>query len=192
MKCDESKPACVRCTSTGRKCDGYQVTSPEDPSSSTSTTLSPPGPDAAISASALPILSNPYSGLEGSEQERRNFHFFCTRTVPQLSGFFGSEFWERLVPRTTYHHPAIKHAVLALSSLHERFELGDTSVFASNLDIAQGGFALQQYNKAIQQLIGATSRQQLDICLISCVLFACFEVRNTGPCVELATFCKRH
>ncbi|KAL8822855.1 MAG: hypothetical protein Q9191_006418 [Dirinaria sp. TL-2023a] len=123
----------------------------------------------------MPVASNPHSGFGGSEQERRNFNFFCTRTIPQLSGFFGSEFWEKLVPRTTYHHPAIKHAVLALGSLHERFEQGDTSVYASNLDIAQGGFALQQYNKAIQQLIKATSRQQLDICLISCVLFACFE-----------------
>ena len=129
------------------------------------------------------LMSNPSLDIPGGENERRNFYFFHNRTVPQLAGFFGSEFWEKLVPRTTYHHPAIRHAVLALGSLHERFEMGDRSIFASNLDTAQGGFALQQYNKAIQSLIKTTStkqRQQLDICLIACVLFACFEVPDFG------------
>lgn len=91
------------------------------------------------------------------------------RTVPQLSGFIGSEFWETLVPKTTYHHPAIQHAVLALGSPHERFEMGERSIFASNLDTVQGGFALRQYNKAIQSLNKTTStegRLSLDICLI--------------------------
>ena len=178
----------MRCTGTGRKCDGYQSLTGERITSSASINPTPPASQTTISASAMPITSNPRSNFGGSEQERRNFHFFCTRTIPQLSGFFGSEFWERLVPRTTYHHPAIKHAVLALSSLHERFEQGDMSVFASNLDIAQGGFALHQYNKAIQQLIQVTSRQQLDICLISCVLFACFEVKHTKCSADVAVF----
>ena len=99
--------------------------------------------------------------------------------MPQVSGFFGSEFWEKLVPRTIHDCPVIWHAVLALGSLHERFEMDDRSILASNLDTAQGGFALQEYNKAINYLIKTTSeegKQPVDICLIACVLFACFEV----------------
>lgn len=142
---------------------------------SSSTSLS-----AQLTLAGPSLVPNPAFDIPAGEQERRNFHFFRERTVPQLSGFFGSEFWEGLVPRTTHHHPAIRHGVLALGSLHERFEMGDRSIFASNLDTAQGGFALQQYNRAIQSLIKTTSTEQgrsLDICLIACVLFACFEVR---------------
>ena len=78
-----------------------------------------------------------------------------------------------------HHEPAIRHAVIALGSLHERFEIQDKSIMRSNLDVVQGGFALEQYNHAIRQLIDpATGSKPLaiDVCLISCVLFACFEV----------------
>ncbi|TVY86445.1 Transcriptional regulatory protein [Lachnellula willkommii] len=37
VKCDEAKPACNRCSSTGRKCDGF----PQDPSSSSNDGDSP-------------------------------------------------------------------------------------------------------------------------------------------------------
>lgn len=94
--------------------------------------------------------------------------------MPQLSRFFCSGFWEILVPWTIYHYPAIRHGVRALGSPHERFVMGDMSIFAVNLDTVQGGFALRQYNKAIQSLIKTTStdgKRSLEICLIACVQF---------------------
>jgi len=54
-----------------------------------------------------------------------------------------------MVPRVRYHHAVVRHAVLALGSLHERYGMGDRSIFASNLDTVQGGLALRQYYKAI-------------------------------------------
>ncbi|KAI0890176.1 uncharacterized protein GGS22DRAFT_183523 [Annulohypoxylon maeteangense] len=45
VKCDETKPACTRCTSTGRKCDGYGGTAPPRPKkspSAPSSSFSPP------------------------------------------------------------------------------------------------------------------------------------------------------
>jgi len=83
------------------------------------------------------------------------------------------------VPLASFHEPALKHALIALASLHERFEKGDRSVLKSNKDIAEGGFALQQYNKAIRCLINpyeGDTRPALDTSLVACVLFACFEV----------------
>lgn len=41
-------------------------------------------------------------------------------------------------------------------------------------------FALQQYSLALKHLLKPFSRrekQAVDICLVACVLFACFEVR---------------
>ena len=96
-----------------------------------------------------------------------------------LCGFFDSEIWEQLVLQATYQEPAIRHAVFALGSLHERFETGDVTVFSSNLDIVQGGLALKQYTQAISHVIARSSQKDsrsLDVCLVACVLFACFEV----------------
>ena len=115
----------------------------------------------------------------GDAAERRSFHFFRSRTAPQLAGYFVSDFWDCLVPLSTHHQPAIKHAVVALASLHERFENNDSSILSSNYDIAQGSFSLKQYNRAIHCLIEpitAGGQQDLDTFLVACLLFACFEV----------------
>ena len=185
VKCDEAKPNCHRCTSTGRKCDGYE--SPDQTSSRSSSAT--PNPETAVSVvptrPKVPIsrlIKGPILTIEGDEQERRIFHFFRERTIPGLCGFFGSDIWERLVLQTTFQEPALRHAVFALGSLHERFEKGDTTVFASNLDTVQGGLALRNYTQAIGHVIKrSTSKdsRSLDVCLIACILFACFEVCRT-------------
>ena len=185
IKCDEAKPNCHRCTSTGRKCDGYE--SPDQPASRSSSAT----PNLEIAVSVVPtrqkvpisrLLKGPVLTVDGDEQEKRTFHFFRERTVPGLCGFFGSEIWERLVLQTTFQEPALRHAVFALGSLHERFEMGDRTVFASNLDTVQGGLALRHYTQAIGHVIKrSTSKdsRSLDVCLIACILFACFEVSRT-------------
>ncbi|KAL8722640.1 MAG: hypothetical protein Q9181_007443 [Wetmoreana brouardii] len=43
------------------------------------------------------------------------------------------------------------------------------------MDIVEGGFALQQYNKAIQHLVKGARKPSLDTSLVACALFACFE-----------------
>ncbi|OTB11648.1 hypothetical protein K445DRAFT_370090 [Daldinia sp. EC12] len=62
VKCDETKPACTRCTSTGRKCDGYDGAPPPRPkkpasSASPSSSHSPDQPAAPFCA--------PTSGTDG-------------------------------------------------------------------------------------------------------------------------------
>ena len=115
----------------------------------------------------------------GNQAESRSFCFFRDRTVPQLAGYFASDFWDCLLPLSTHYQPAIRHAVVALAALHERFENNDNSILSSNYDIAQGGFALQQYNRAIGCLIKPVKDggdQRSNVALIACILFACFEV----------------
>ena len=125
----------------------------------------------------------PSPELLGTPAERRSFYFFRSRTAPQLAGYFVSEFWERLIPLSTHQQPAIRHAVIALAALHERFEDSDDSILSSNHDLVHGGFALQQYNRAIGYLIkpsAVAESQALDVYLVGCILFACFEVRTTS------------
>jgi hypothetical protein len=63
-----------------------------------------------------------------------------------------------------------------LGALHERFEKHD-----GNIRSHEDCFAIQEYGRAIQALITPFSRnepQAMDVCLISCILFTCFEVRK--------------
>jgi hypothetical protein len=168
VKCDEGKPHCERCVTTGRKCDGYELEpyKPEDISRSTSCTLT--------RSPSLEIL--------GNEKERRSFHFFLTRTAPQLSAFYGEPFWNKLVLQASHYEPSIRHAITALGSLHERFENEEGFLTRSNTDQRYNdSFALQEYGLAIQALVQPFSRnepQAIDVCLTSCILFACFEVSS--------------
>lgn len=125
------------------------------------------------------VQRNPNIKIFHEQAERRSFFFFQDRTASQLAGLFASDFWDCLLPLSAHYHPAIRHAVVALAALHERFENDDNSILSSNYDIAQGGFALQQYNRAIGCLIKPVKDggdQRLDVALITCILFACFEV----------------
>lgn len=67
VKCDETKPACNRCTSTQRKCDGYLVQNTGEAKSSTKPESLRPSLNIDVSSDAL---------------EKRTFDFFRARTVP--------------------------------------------------------------------------------------------------------------
>ncbi|KAF5967687.1 C6 zinc finger domain-containing protein [Fusarium coicis] len=69
VKCDEARPSCVKCTSTGRTCDGYE--------------------EAAEQQAPIQTVIAGY----GNSQEARSIQFFIERTLSQLTSFFPDEFW---------------------------------------------------------------------------------------------------
>jgi hypothetical protein len=95
------------------------------------------------------------------------------RTCLQQAGFFGSDFWERLVLQAAYHEPAIRHAIVAIGSLHEVLE---HRIVIKDADKV---FAFEQYSLAMKELLLPLSQngeRAVDVCLIACILFTCFEV----------------
>ncbi|ETS76228.1 hypothetical protein PFICI_11615 [Pestalotiopsis fici W106-1] len=165
VKCDEARPACVRCTSTGRTCDGYPHISTAESSSSLSSSSSP-------ERLTVTLHAGPSVQLFDTPQSKRSFAFFRQRTSPQLSGFFKSEFWESLVFRVAYHESAIRHAVVALGAAHEASERRSASPSAIKT------FAVEQYNLAIKELLIPLARRgegAVDVCLIACIMFVNFE-----------------
>lgn len=168
MKCDEAKPSCCSCTSTGRKCDGYgpNIETPSDLSSSF----------------LLALGRSPHIGFLGTEKERRSFEFFRQKSAPQLSGFFGGDFWKRLLLQAALHEPSIRHAILALGSLHSKFEQNNNLIKRSHTNGWTDDFASKNYSQAINLLVGPLSqegRQAIDVCLICSILFACLEVSRS-------------
>ena len=83
-------------------------------------------------------------------------------------------FWDRVVLQACHTEPAIKHAVLALSSLHQLSGLphdNDTS-YQHRL------YAERQHHKALEEarvLIASAQPQDVDRILIACIIFIIFE-----------------
>lgn len=161
VKCDEAKPSCKRCTSTGRKCDGYA----QD--------LSIPSPDDKDYGAIIQRIA---THISGTTQEKRGFQYFVTSTSEELSGFFTSSFWEHLILQASSTDPSLRHAVVAIGSLHEEFAHNRLSYNVETEGKGQA-FATSQYTKAIAHLRKSllSGKQAPMTALMSCILFACFD-----------------
>lgn len=169
VKCGEERPECRRCTSTGRECDGYADIKPSVSLTTQSNIIS--------EGLTLRPSTVPWYDLFTGDVERRSFQYFLEKTAPQLAGDFECPFWDYMVLQSVHQEPAIRHITVALGSLHENFEHDAALVHSSRL-AAGGSFALRQYLSAMHSLMPTpNSSQPLDVCLISCILFSCFEVR---------------
>lgn len=164
VKCDETKPFCLRCTKTGRKCDGYL--------------------DPALPKKRHPKNTSPYDHVLGplleisAPDEKRAFYFFQHVTAPCVSGDFDAVFWRVTVLQICQAEPAVRHAVLAVSSLHEGLGAGDILPFTDGRPTQPAqSFALQQYNKAIARLLDQMNNPLTRplASLLTCVLFVCIE-----------------
>jgi hypothetical protein len=120
IKCDETKPSCVRCIKFVFKCDGYAA---DKTNESITTTL--------VVAKAIllkPYLSrpslvnSPWRPVLLSEQEHRYFRVFCDQTVSSLSGFFDEPLWGRLVLQACELDPTICHAVVPIGALDKTLD----------------------------------------------------------------------
>lgn len=159
VKCDESfsqtKLSCRNCQVGGRVCDGPPKL---EPLPGTSVTASSPVLGSSLNASAV---------LPEAGGERRYFHFFLQCTAPELSGYFDSDFYKRYILQMSRDQPAIRHALIALGSLHEGIKLGEQvgGPLRNN--------SLQHYNRAIGALSknSAGGHQTISVMLICCLLF---------------------
>lgn len=166
VKCDETHPDCMRCISTGRKCDGYKVKTTELRNLS-SRTLSPNPP---TTLPALPNFDDP--------QQREFFGFFVSCTSRTSSLYFGANFWSRRVLQLSLGEDSIRYALCSLSALH-RMSTASTLPGMSCNEYQQ--YALQQYNHAVrctQKLLAESSDGSEDKVLkglVACILFVSYE-----------------
>lgn len=140
----------------------------------------------------LPVVLLPSIQSLGTEQETRSFQFFYERTIPSLAGYCGSEFWSGLVLQVSQNEKSVRHALVALGSLHENFEKDQQIPGFWFTRPGDDRFALQEYVLAIKTLLGSSRSSPLaapshhtagipgtltvDVCLVSCILFVFIEV----------------
>ncbi|KAJ5788432.1 transcriptional regulator family: Fungal Specific TF [Penicillium paradoxum] len=165
VKCDEGRPACRKCVSTSRVCDGYGIWggggSPYDQ----------PQCNRALSVYCTPV---PVGNL--SQEEQVCFDWLIKRTTKKFSGLFPSDFWQTLVFQASAQEPAVRHALIAVSSAHRfDYQHGPDSLAENKLKDER--FTLQQYNKAIRHLRRNTTdnNHSVRVALITCLLFIILE-----------------
>ncbi|GLA38282.1 hypothetical protein AnigIFM63309_005294 [Aspergillus niger] len=164
IKCDETPNACRNCTSTGRKCDGYNQY--RLPFRKATLPVSKPSRSLIV---CLPGLDS---------DERRCLQFFEHNTIPMLVGYADSEVWQRLVLQMCHREPAVCHAVVALSAFHENYERSSMNM-EPKPDHRHHHYALEQYNRSMAMLrrrIQSNDPQVRSITLMCCVVFVILEL----------------
>lgn len=178
VKCGEEKPECKQCTSTGRKCDGYSNASQKELRANIS--KSSYAPVVPVSSSRVSIINsdNRLVLIPGTRQERQYVHFFCAEATSALSGFFPSDFWNRFLPQMSHHNSTMRHAAAAVGAAYEQYTLR-----APGEENINEGFALRQYNKAIQHFqeqIRSPRGSDFDVMLMTCALFSLLEMLRSN------------
>jgi hypothetical protein len=102
--------------------------------------------------------------------------YFSVRTGPALSSVSRHPFWSFTLPQLSASEPAIRHALIASSAAHARFEADATNNQLAHNAI-DPSFILRHYNESIEQLKLNLSRgpQSLDYALLCCLLFISME-----------------
>lgn len=162
----------MRCTKTGRRCDGYLDAK----------TMSQRRRRTGLNGHGVGEPQAPLALLYewASADERRAFHFFQHVTAPCLSGDLDGPFWRMLVLQICQSEPAVRHAVLAVSSLHEGMVQATMMMPYADAD-HRHSFALFQYNRAIACLLDQmrTVDARPLVPLLTCVLFVCIELMQS-------------
>ncbi|KAF2878480.1 hypothetical protein BDV95DRAFT_479319 [Massariosphaeria phaeospora] len=169
VKCDEGRPACRRCISTGRVCDGYGIWG----GGGNDYHQRRPSVAPARSNEIMNRPSPPLLKVAGNTEENRYLQWFTSRILMKIPGPFALSFWGNLIMQASLSEPAVLHAVLTLSSIHKREVLFDKDQVEG-----ENQFMLQHYIKAIQHLrphFSVDDRASKRVALIACLVFVWLE-----------------
>ncbi|KAL2209238.1 hypothetical protein CC79DRAFT_667272 [Sarocladium strictum] len=164
VKCDEAKPCCQRCISTGRKCDGYRI-QPQQPQTSLVLITAP---DQACTTGTTPC----------GVRARMTFQTFKVLHAHSLSSYGTAGFWQSVVLQASDQSGSIKHLLIAATSLSgvspSQGNMLDTCASESKGNVP----FLAHYGVALQYLRNCAASDVI-VVLVACVLLAlCDEMQN--------------
>ncbi|KAK0722157.1 hypothetical protein B0T26DRAFT_641870 [Lasiosphaeria miniovina] len=166
VKCDETKPHCLRCTNHGRSCQGY-------PSQDT---VNYSWGELLQKRPIMPALTH-----RTPSADRRALDFYFRVVAPILTEYSDDSFWIQLVAPATEQDAAVRHAVIAISSLYEHSSLErDTAQLDKTLE---NHFAISHYNHALREISKTADENTV---LFVCILFVCIEVLNNNKDAAVA------
>ncbi|KAI9147105.1 putative C6 transcription factor [Paramyrothecium foliicola] len=194
VKCDETWPSCLKCQSTGRTCDGYDVV-PRFAESEVNANQNHHTKAIAIASCGLPDscaavnIKRPPSSCPQNHhsltlQKLRPFmmlptlapvhtealSFFELVSVKNLNEYYPSDSWRKTLMFFSQTVPSVRHAAVALALLHRKYHDGCANLLDQE--------PLYYYNKAIQLVLAQRSGDSVEtmaITLLVCYLFTSFD-----------------
>lgn len=165
VKCDETHPICRRCTSTGRKCDGFR------------TNLVVKIDPLSYRSIATPTKSvNTYMNCT-SEQVQAH-QFFVLRLVPDMTRVISSTFWEKHILRAAVTEQPIWLAISAMSEIVRYMQnTDDTGSFNQSTRGSRLSTALQWYTRSVLEMQKIIDRQVSwsVLCGMTAIIYFCIE-----------------
>ncbi|KAI8626683.1 hypothetical protein F5Y19DRAFT_478343 [Xylariaceae sp. FL1651] len=164
-KCDEKRPACSPCVSTGRKCDF----------------LSLPRPQPAIQAFLFPGRWSLQGQLWHTPRlhliDTWHFEYFRTVTIRELSLCMGTQVWSSVILPAAFAEPFVLPGILALASLSRNMAPSFVSGRMALVSGYPASYSLRKYNQSIHELNSRldTSAQSRELALLGSLIFTVIE-----------------
>ncbi len=112
------------------------------------------------------------------------FAYFRQHTASQLQTRFHTRIWEQIALQLAHHETVVLDAIIAVGSLHRAARATTTTDTPPDDRLALQGFALDRYSRAMLRLrsymTAIPSHRPVDVVLLSCLLFVCFEMLQDG------------
>ncbi|KAB8211895.1 hypothetical protein BDV34DRAFT_184429 [Aspergillus parasiticus] len=170
IRCDESWPACKRCTSTGRRCDGPSK-------AATSVTVS-----FAHVVTIGTMKKLPASIVYENDQEARYVAYFLERIALGSAGQSNIPSWRALMIQGVLGDAAVRECAIAMSVLMLEANAKQQStgcLLASSCGNARYKLALKKYGKAlssVRALLSHSDRKSVEAALLCGIICIWFEV----------------
>ena len=185
IKCDETRPKCLRCASSDRACDfGVRLIS----GSSSRALLPAPGRHSTSSNDSPPLIGRSPNTPEWAcissftnAEDRRAFDFFLHTSFDEIGSTSpsGSD-WLRIALQHSTLKP-IFHAVAAVGRAHGSIRRVSHFTLARLEQASEINAAMYHYGKAVSTLqkyiddvVGCQAA--VEPVLVACLLLTCFEV----------------
>ncbi|KAH9227264.1 hypothetical protein K456DRAFT_1876457 [Colletotrichum gloeosporioides 23] len=180
IKCDETRPFCLKCTKSPRGpgvCEGY----PPDRNTKAGYRQIQAAPRRIVAKGTWRIqniLVEPgYDSVFFTDPEERGYFDFWRILVGNIY-LFPNDVMSRILPQLARHEPAIKHAALAMAAMARA--LVPNLKRRTRRELHSNGphyeFALKHYGRAIKLVrTSVPSTDNMLWAIVCCVLFVTFE-----------------
>jgi hypothetical protein len=170
VKCDETKPKCLKCLNSDYQCDGYSVPkawifegSPKDQSPKDEEGASS-GEEKALTLSPTP----PPSSHSFTPDEARSIQFYLRRSGRMVAKYDHSRFsfWMDALPQAAHRFDSVKH-VLVATALQDELLTSPTTIPKIERRIAY------HYQQALQKTV--YTKPTIDHILLNCLSMYYFD-----------------
>ncbi|KAL2069623.1 hypothetical protein VTL71DRAFT_14302 [Oculimacula yallundae] len=173
VKCDENKPSCKKCLSTGRKCDGYdspfKAVTIQELSSICACAVDP---DSELIRSTAAVIRNTSQLVDIDLLNR----YFSTKTLFDVTLDCKEE--ARQISLASLTDPSVRQAVSSLKTLRENLQIAGDGPISLAQPTRSFQYGLQQYSMALGGLatnLLSPNPEGVRSALLCCQIFISIE-----------------